>query len=173
MLTQVFSLHGIHLQLPFLAPPHPLTSEPWHTPESIAGSLSYLLIIFSPGNFIQSCEFIYDFHIWSLYQCLLNLYLCLWSLSEIWSPIVLKNFFNWFLERGERRVRERERERERETSIWCPTDLCIRWLTLVCALTMTEPTALAYREDALTIWATWPGGESHFLLPMWRPHLDS
>ena len=62
---------------------------------------------------------------------------------------LLKVFVYWF-------------EQGRETSICCPTYLCIHWLILVCAPPGIELTTLAYRDDALTSWTTWPGPPMHF-----------
>ena len=60
-------------------------------------------------------------------------------------------------------------ERERETSICCPTYWCIHWLILVRALTGTEHTTLAYRDNGLTKRTTRPVLCSHFQISI-LPH---
>ena len=65
--------------------------------------------------------------------------------------------------------------RERETVICCSAYLCIHWLILVCAVTRDWITTLAYWDDTLTSWATWPGLNKLLFMGSWlhstRPSL--
>lgn len=59
-------------------------------------------------------------------------------------------------ERKGRRGRGKERKRKRNIGC-CSTYLCVRWLIPVCALNQRiKPTIVAYQDDAVNHWATWP-----------------